>query len=468
MNRIFLGASLGFLSVFITSTISFAGEDEKVAVKAAALTDPSLTALAQSEDPQVTLEASKDGSVAAGRIGFSLKQWTTSLVLKAPVSSGQTEADLANLDGLSAGATASISATREFRVDSEGKGASIYSGLTGVCERYNKKLLGEIEESRPNWSRIDIKKGECTVKTLLGCGSRWASQARMLAENALAETCLEFNLSTPNRKQHLSILQFEAVDLQATAGHPTGQNNRGCTQQQIQSLGTEWNNLFIEKLKSKLKPVCEAYNSPPVDQLTTLTTGECSYSALKEKGPRWQLRALRASKQKPWFLTFDISASQTDFKFIEPTGEFEEQTTTKYNKGLSAALGTFRSGIFYSLSYRHETVFKAAKKVELCQPIPGTGAFSCSETALAGPTEVNRKILGFDVKSYIFPMIAGNLRILYDFEKQFWNPHLFFFFIPSKGSGLNLGVDLAFSTLEDEHFTARLFLGASFKLRSSD
>jgi len=427
-----------------------------------ALTDPTLTAFAQGTQDQVTLESAEDTSSVNAKLGGRFAaDWLYSVSLKAPFDrSRQEEATLADLDGLGAGTTATLSLTKRFySFGQEGE-------LTDVCNRYNDERWQRFEETRPCWRPIEP--GQCEVEAFEdgGRGEEWARRA-VAAETteALRKACAEYNKAHPAD-------QLLPEYYQGSGTKPPHGFGGFCTEAEMierMAGATEaerekaWDKEKEKLLDGLLAKLCEEYNAtPPLDELIDVATGACEYSRLKALGPEWAAAAQAASPVNLWFLTFEAQATDVSFKFAQAETLdrlTEEHENTSFGVGLSALL----RGFYYGLSYKQQRLYKGADKVELCEPLDGTDALTCSETALGAPAQVDRELGQFDVKAWLTPRVAANLRVIYDFEGEIWNPHLLLYFLRNKEKGVNGGFDISYRDDEDD-VKARLFIGTAFDL----
>ncbi len=234
------------------------------------------------------------------------------------------------------------------------------------------------------------------------------------------------------------------------------------------TLSLTWEMLHAIQPGQQTAICTDLNNEVAAEERLDVAGGKCSYLNIKRlvaahpELARYQLEFLRALPFQLWYVTGAASRSRSDFEFVDAT-TFEDQAASKDSTSYIGAVSLLRKGIFYSLGYSSQQVFKGAAQTELCQPLDEQDALICREVAIGGPTERERKIARLDVKGYLNPNLGVNLRILNDLKNNIWNPHLLFYFLQHDKKGLNGGIDLSYSS-DDDDWQARVFVGSSFNI----
>ena len=90
-------------------------------------------------------------------------------------------------------------------------------------------------------------------------------------------------------------------------------------------------------------------------------------------------------------------------------------------------------------------------------------ALSCQNLVLSPPKKTDREIVRFDTKWYLSPNLGSNIQLIYDFEKNNFNPHWLLYFLQHKTKGINGGIGISHDSDKDE-LKARVFIGTSFSI----
>lgn len=425
-------------------------EAQKEAARKSARADPTLTASIQEPNPAFTLRATQDGGKIAAKVGWKLGEaWDLGIQFEAPFDKNNPETTLADLEGLAGDTVGTLRAAWESIGFNPNPDPNAEGRLKAVCEDYNDTLIGEAQRARPTWRPIGAT--ECTDKTLRQRGGDWADRAAKARTLAARELCAEYNKTNPNAKL------FDRLKPKKGAGdllppgfvgycddHPWTQAQREAAEQK------------------QLGAVCKDYNETPAPAI--LSEAECSYLELKEKGPRWEMKALRAMPIRMDVLSFTFSLSEPSFQFVDPM-TLEEGKTAETNRSYGAAWGRLTRGFFFGFGYKRRETFKAGPRTELCRPIEGADALSCSEVRLGPPKKSEQNIASFDAKWQFRPNLALNVRLLYDFKEDLFNPHVLLYFLQQDDGVLNGGLDLSYD--DENDFMARVFVGSKFNLFSN-
>lgn len=461
---------------------------DRANIRKAILADPSSTAFAQPANQQLTLVSSEDGSDVVARIGYLAKGWLLNLKFQAPVDK-QVEVALLTDDGFTNKTTSTLSVTREFYPEWSN---SKKDRLGGVCTRHNldvfEKLAVNRSGSKEGWEPLstsqckvdDAKPATLLALPLLQRGPTWQRRVLDARQEALNKVCETNNALRPDAL----VAPAGLVGSSELVG-PDQAYKAVCGFDQLFGddglLGTDWipwpmgtsagkpgkwKDLYLKELNTRLARICREFNDPAsvesVDATLVHDPSECSTQTLAEKSPKLGLMALRAMSVNPFYLTAEAVAAESDFSWIDPEMMFEEQKTSETNTSYGLALGHLRRGVFYSLGWRKQTVFKGAPSVELCTPLGDTIATTCRNTALAGPARTKTDLYQADIRAYVSPRVALNLRAIHDEVSKDWEYHLLSYFLQHEKKGLNGGVDIRYSEKKD--WQARLFIGVSFEL----
>ncbi len=418
---------------------------EKV-VRESARADPSLTSSIQEADPAFTLRATQEGATIAGKASWRLgEKWDLGIQLEAPFDKNNPETTLADLEGLAGDTSGTFRATREsidFITAAAGE-------LGAVCDEYNNALIGDAHRARPNWQPIAAN--ECTVATLQQRSGDWPERAAQARTLAVRKLCEEHNKANPTAKLLDRLEPRERSRELLPPGFVDYCKNGPWTQAQLAAAE-----------KKELDAVCKAYNEPPAPNL--ISESECSYLVLKKKGPKWEMKALRAIPVRMGLLSFSVALSEPSFGFVDPM-TLEEGKASETNRSIGVAWGRYSKGFYFGFGYKRRETFKAGPKTELCRPVEGTDSLSCSDVRLGPPKKSEQDVASFDAKWRFRPSLAFNVRLLYDFEEDLFNPHLLLYVFQQEDGVLNGGLDLSYD--DENDFEARVFVGSKFNLLSN-
>ena len=424
---------------------------QKEAVQQASRSDPTLTSPLQDQKPALVLLATEDGGKISGQAAWRINtKWDLGLQLEAPFDKNNPETNLADLDGLAGDTVGTLRLTRELYSPIQSASGS----LSAVCDDYNNRLIGKAQKSRPNWQ--PIPDGQCKAGAFTNRGGEWQQREAQAARMAIQNLCEDYNKANPQAKLLDRLKPEKDPDKLLPPGY------KGyCSASQFSPA------MIAKATEKALGNVCESYNKPPEPEL--IEEADCRYLTLTKKakelggkaGRDLALRSLRAIPYKMTHFGISYSVSEPSFSFVDPE-TLEAGKASETNRSIGLSWLRYAQGFRFGIGYKFRETYKAGQKVELCNPVEGTSSLTCTDVRLGGPKKSEQDIVSFDTRWQFHPSVAFNVRLLYDLEEDYFNPHLLVFFLPAKDGVLNGGLDLSFD--EDSDFNARLFVGTKFDI----
>ncbi len=424
-----------------------------------AVADPSLSSAVTNGAPQVTLTSGKDGSSLVGEIGLSVPgDWIWSLRLQAPVENGQEEVELASLEGLGAGAAATMGLTKVFfQVTDPG-------AILGICDQFNSTLTPK--------EPIDIPAGECSLDNLRNHRDQNRQEiANRVERQTNAAFCMELN-KIGQSKQFL--LQ---KDTQFQGNPPKGFEDCDSFIAKLRaSAGDSDRKLVVkldEKLGENLVTACQENNQTPTEGFID-TSVRCQLDDLpvSQGGVKWRQRALDAvGISAPKFLSLKVSASNKVFKVakeetIDNTPTLTEDKISKENYSGTASFGVLYRGFYYGANAIFERLYKGSPVTQICRPIPGKPGEACSNLALQGPTPANQDLFQAELRKFFSPHLGINLKASYERREAIKGYQFLLYFLRNEDKekgGLNGGLDFGYRS-DTNDFTIRAFIGTALKI----
>jgi hypothetical protein len=261
----------------------------------------------------------------------------------------------------------------------------------------------------------------------------------------------------------------------ASAGAVTAQADT------LRSFYTE----FYRKVAGDLAKEQERLSSLPAEGLF-LEGKACAFKdqvsgvLALERGPerRRLFRKLSASLPSVLYLSFTAQASTTDFQWFstappsfDEDGKLAMSKEAKTARRFGVALSDNLHGVFLSIGYSRSNEFKADDAIEVCLPIPGSTVLRCASGRPTEPARLDHEIWEASGKYYFSPELAAHLQLLFDDQGDFFNPHLYLYFLPVKGENnriaLRGGLDVFYSKNDPRGKDgpgARLFFGVPFEI----
>lgn len=409
-----------------------------------AVSDPSLTSQVTSAKPQLTLVSTGDETSLRAEAGLEKGPWLLSLKVEQPIEKGQQEVTLVDLDGLPAGSKATFKATK---VDFGSSFDPTF--LIKTCNDFNQ----EKGPSQP----VPVPSNDPTyaacAEELRKRPDPWPTRIEDAEADAVAAVCADYNKTGADP---LLPKQGVCTDIEST-------------RKALPSR--DWSDQLDKKVAEARKKVCEEFNAnQPASWGWILTrgSGNCLFSTLKEKGPKWLVRGARDTHFSPRYFSFGTSFQHQSFEFTDKTAPNIEKPDeqSKFAVGFSTEGGRLwfldRGQLYLGANASVTRAFKGATAAQVCQPIENTNATKCVDIALGAPEEKNTQRVGIEARFSPWSMAIGFLpRITYEFKQRLKTAQLITFFLPHETKGLNGGIELAIRN-DGKGPIGRLFIGASF------
>lgn len=418
------------------------------------LSDPTLSSDAV-EKTSIALTAEEEGSAIVANLVWGVEgDWFVALKARAPLDKAKKETLLANLDGLSSDASATLKVSRAWwRVGAP--------KVEEICSQFNATL----EKPGP----IDLESG-CSVD---GLGR--AGQAALVAEasrTALVKVCTEYNAAGRGKpllpaaegdSRDFPQETFQAVCSADAIAEIDRKEIAAGRQPSPSALGRGlWASSLAKAMDEALLQVCRRENAAlPIEWIPR---SDCSASALISKGSPWKEKVLDDAgfKRPVLFSIFGTVADQT-FEFLDPA-TFEEVKDSKAGSAFGVSLGTlFFNGTYLGASYRRQRAFVGSDPVEVCRAAEVEGALVCTEGAIGGPSKREVDIVQVEGRRFLSDDFAAIVRLSRDLDADVTGYQLLLYGLWQEDKGLTGGIDLGFRDDEDR-ISIRAFVGLAFGL----
>ncbi|HEV8239551.1 MAG TPA: hypothetical protein VGS57_09300 [Thermoanaerobaculia bacterium] len=240
---------------------------------------------------------------------------------------------------------------------------------------------------------------------------------------------------------------------------------------------------YLAKLIPAYATLVTSFNELPFDNLIEAGEGLCSVTQLEARIAALPRGRARNSLFKAYVsglptlvnATAEIQGGSADFKWLAtfpPTIEqnkIQTKQATRYNTSIGGGVTLLHQGWYYAASYSQQRKYTALPAANVCLPLTGgtSGSQLCTNSSPGPPGQSSPEVASIGAKHFWTPDLAVNLVAYYDFDIDSFNPHVFFYFLPQKGSGLRGGLDLGYVSHHPERgdrFEARIFIGAPVKL----
>lgn len=290
-------------------------------------------------------------------------------------------------------------------------------------------------------------------------GFETASEEERVAEQ-LWQRCEAFNLERQAVRFHRSGL--------------SAPESKECT------IGELVTALRTEELRKREKEIenaaCQAafvvpteklFSSKPTGTNPCLMSSVLSWAATSERPAYWYRRTLRAIPLAFYYVTAEALVVDQTFKFLDQEAGFAERSSDGHSRSLSLNFSVYQGGWLGGVSYARLITLKASPSRQICLPTDGD-ALICQQAALAGPSETEMEVVRGEVKTWLRPGLGTTLRTNYDLDNGEWEHHLLLHFLRDPKKGLTGGIDIQYNTAladqDEEHLTARVFVGTKFAL----
>lgn len=248
---------------------------------------------------------------------------------------------------------------------------------------------------------------------------------------------------------------------------------------------------FEFEVSRQLAAICSKANEVPVDKLVDFHEQSspekgCEVSPFQqtvmasdlspEEKARLALEIQRKLLPTVFYWTAAVSGGNQSFEYRK-SGSLEPAEESKINRAFSGAL-TRATGIDgWTLGHSWRKIYKAGKKVQLCEPIPESDASTCATTVLTPPKrdDKDRSLSFLEYRRYTALQQAVGARVFYRHDLDQWGVRSTWFFLAKDKVGLDGGIDLGYDREREVvnasgekasvgGFIARLFVGRRFEL----
>jgi hypothetical protein len=165
--------------------------------------------------------------------------------------------------------------------------------------------------------------------------------------------------------------------------------------------------------------------------------------------------------RRPWLFGLSARVSQESFEWIDPQ-TLATSSDQHNNVAASGWIGTLLAQGFVVARYSYQDGYRSAPTSELCRPVGGGGASTCSEAALEGPSRVQESLLTGELRRYLTDNVAVTAVFRKNFQTDVWSWEVPFYFISGAKGGLTGGVSVG-KRSDEKTVAIRVFVGAAFE-----